>query len=324
MKFPGSTVVYTHGGGRLGNQVLRCAHWLAWAMDYEDKAAVVNVAFWPYAALFEGSWRHPGCASSGRWPVADYPALARRLLPARALEVLEPRAQHAIHALGLCVPGVQRIGRRWVHDEVIDLDGDGFFERIEPFRVTTCSGWRIAGRDRLRRRRDEMRAYFRPTPGEAGLAREFVGLQRARFGRVVGVMIRQGDYMQWQGGRFGYSTSDYARRMHEFLAVEGGAGTGILIASDTWQEPSHFAGLPHVFSRGSVNAGGAAISSFADLAECDLILSPPSTFSAAAAFVGGRPLWPINTRSQTLQRSQVLADALLDAPGDPIYSQVVQ
>ena len=27
------TVIYTHGGGRLGNQVLRLAHWVAWVRE---------------------------------------------------------------------------------------------------------------------------------------------------------------------------------------------------------------------------------------------------------------------------------------------------
>lgn len=316
-------LVYTHGGGRMGNQVLRWAHWLAWAMDYPDRVGIVNLAFWPYARFFEGSSAHPGCVYPGDNAALDFFASARARVPEWVLEKGEWRAQQVVHALGLCVPGVGRIGRRLVHDERITLDGDGFVERLSAHRVTTCAGWTIAGWERVRRRREELRAYFRPAGGEGRRAKEFVAALRARFGRVIGVLIRQGDYMEWHGGRFGYSSDEYARWMREALALEGG-GAVFLIASDTVQDPALFAGLPHVFSSGSANAGGSAIASFAELAECDLILSPPSTFSATAAFVGGIPLWPVGGRGQILAKEQILADGLLDAAKDPICSLVVK
>jgi hypothetical protein len=316
-------VVYTHGGGRMGNQLLRWAHWLAWAMDYPDQAGVVNLAFWPYARFFEGSVGQPGCVFPGRSAALDFLASVSGRLPDWFLARAEWRAQHAVHALGACVPGLARIGRRRDHREAICLEGHDFFERLSGHRVTTCAGWAIAGWGRVRRRRDELRAFFRPA-GEVGRrSREFVAAQRARFGKVVGVLIRQGDYMQWQGGRFGYPSSEYVEWLRELLALEGGR-VGFLIASDTWQDPALFEGLPHVFSGGSANAGGPAIASFAELAECDLVLSPPSTFSASAAFVGGRPFWPLCVRGQGLDKTQILADGWLDAANHPVCATVVK
>lgn len=316
-------LIYTHGGGRMGNQVLRAAHWLAWAMDYPDRAGVVNLAFWPYARFFEGSCAHRGCVYPGRSAAMDFLASVRDRLPEWFLNKAEWRTQHLVHSLGLYLPGAQRIGRRLGHDQRIDLEGDAFIDRLSGHRVTTCSGWGIAGWSRVRRRREELRAYFRPAGGMAMRAREFVAGRRARFGTVIGVLIRQGDYMTWRGGRFGYPTTEYVRWMRELLALEGG-GAGFLIASDTRQDPALFAGLPHVFSSGSVNAGGPAMASFAELAECDVVLSPPSTFSSTAAFVGGRPLWPVCERGQVLAKGQILADGLLDAAKHPICSTVVQ
>jgi hypothetical protein len=316
-------LVYTHGGGRMGNQVLRWAHWLAWAMDYPDQVGVLNLAFWPYARFFEGSSAQPCCLFPSQSETLDFLASARRHLPDWFLARAEWRAQHAVHALGACVPGLGRIGRRWDNHEAISLEGHDFFERLRDRRVTTCAGWEITGWSRVRRRRDELRAYFRPA-GEVGRrSREFVAEQRARFGKVVGVLIRQGDYMQWQRGRFGYPTNKYVEWMKEFSSLNGGR-VGFLIASDTWQNPALFEGLPHVFSGGSVNVGGPAIVSFAELAECDLVLSPPSTFSATAAFVGGRPFWPLCVPEQTLDASQILADGWLDATNHPVCATVVK
>ncbi len=318
-----SWVIYTHGGGRMGNQVLRWAHWLAWAMDFSERVGVVNLSFWPYASFFEGTCERPGCSSPPN-AVLDRFVAWRDRLPEWFLHRAEWRAQQLVHALGACVPGAARIGRRWPPDLRIDLDGDRFVDRVGAHRVSTCAGWEIAGWERVRRRREELRAYFRPAGEHARRARDFVAAQRARFGRVVGVLIRQGDYMTWRDGCFGYPSSRYARWMHEYLALEGGGGAGFLIASDTTQDPACFAGLPHVFSSGSANAGGPAIASFAELAECDLVLSPPSTFSATAAFVGGRPLLPLCDEEQVLAREQILAEALLDAAKHPICSLVVK
>lgn len=317
-------LVYTHGGGRLGNQMLRWAHWLAWAKDYPDDVGVVNPVFWPYAPFFEGTFRHPGCVFPGSSAVADALATGRAHVPSWVLHRAEWRTQHLVHALGLCVPGIQRIGKRVKHDEHIDLDGDAFFQRVSSHRVTTCAGWRIAGWDRLRKRQEELRAYFQPAGEQAMRAEDFIAKQRARFGRLVGVLIRQGDYMIWRDGRFGYPAEDYAAWMREVLKLEGGDGVGFVITSDTKQDPALFAGLPHVFSSGSANEGGPAIASFAELAGCDIVLGPPSTFAAMAAFVGNRPLWPLYARGQVLSRGQILHDALLDATVDPIYSEVVK
>lgn len=318
-----SWLVYTHGGGRLGNQVLRWAHWMAWARDFPERVGVVNLAFWPYAQLFEGSCRRLGCAQPGNIAALDRLAAARDCLPEWILSKVEWRAQHVVHALGQCVPGAERLGRRLEHDLRIDLDGEGFADWLSGNRVTTCAGWRIAGWERVRRRREELRAYFRPAGGRAQQARDFVSALRARWGRVIGVLIRQGDYLTWQGGRFGYPTFEYVRWMREILEMERGR-VGFLIASDTVQETARFAGLPHAFSNGSANAGGPAIASFAELAECDVVLSPPSTFAATAAFVGGRPLWPVCERGQVLAREQILAEGLLDAAKHPICSLVVK
>lgn len=324
MKEPRSWVVYTHGGGRLGNQVLRWAHWLAWAMDYPDRAGVLNLSFWPYASFFAGSRENRGSLFPGESRALHRLVSVRDRLPAWLLERTEWRVQQLAHTLGACVPGAARIGRRWPADEQINLEGDTFVERVCRHRVNTCAGWRIAGWERVRRRRERLRAYFQPAGEHARRAREFVTGQRARFGRVFGILIRQGDYMTWRDGRFGYSTEDYVAWMRELLALEGGGGAGFLIASDTWQDPARFADVPHVFSSGSANAGGPAIRSFAELAECDLVVSPPSTFSAAAAFVGGKPFWPLCSRDQVLAREQVLADALLDAAKHPVCSLVVK
>ena len=116
-------VIYTHGGGRLGNQVLRAAHWIAWALENAGEVEVLNFAFWPYADCF-ATWReHPGCVfplCAGR---AD--RLARRWaeLPRALQGALEhkTRLQRVVQAAGRIWPGwqaVDQIGRASCRERV--------------------------------------------------------------------------------------------------------------------------------------------------------------------------------------------------------------
>ena len=43
----GSTVIFTHGGGRFGNQLLQFGHLIALTED-QRHLSLVNCSFWPY------------------------------------------------------------------------------------------------------------------------------------------------------------------------------------------------------------------------------------------------------------------------------------
>ncbi len=296
----------------MGNQIIRAAHWLAWAMDYPDDIRLVNLAFWPYASSFQGTVDWPGCAYPSAIKGLDDLARLRSHLPGWFLDKAERRFQHLVHAVGAVLPGMQRLDDCPDGAAGINLDGDDFYQRVVLKRVTTCAGWNITGWSRVRHHQNELRAFFRPHNPVAAKAAAFVAGLRERCDRVVGVFIRQGDYMTWQGGRFGFSTLHYVRWMRQVLDIESGHRVCFLITSDTWQDPGQFAGLPYVFSNGSKNAGGSAITSFAEMSECDLILTPPSTFSSAAAFVGKCPLWPVVRPDQSLSSDQIEHNVLLD------------
>src|SRR4051812_24420766 len=111
MNPPRHTVIYTHGGGRLGNQVMRFAHWMAWAGAHASEVEVINFAFWPFAHYF-AVWRdHPGCVYPLRKGRADWLARRRAGLPRRVREWTEERSrlQRVVQAAGHWRPGWQAI-----------------------------------------------------------------------------------------------------------------------------------------------------------------------------------------------------------------------
>jgi hypothetical protein len=323
---PAHTVIYTHGGGRLGNQVIRFAHWIAWARASGGEFEVLNVAFWPYAGNF-ALWReHPGCVFPVRPGRADRWARRRAGWPRLLGGWTEDnnRFLRVVQEAGRWWPGWQDISLDITKGESIDLEDPAFFARVAQSRVTTCCGWRIASWRLVAEQQAELRAFFQPAPAPARIAADFLAGLRARHDLVIGVFIRQSDYRQWHDGRFLFDTPRYAGWIRQLLDLHPGRRVAIVVASEVWQDPALFAGLPVHFATGSVNAGGHSFESWVELSLCDLVLSPPSTFSTTAAWISAVPLWPVTAADQELAPGQLLQDPLIDASRHPVFSRSVR
>lgn len=323
---PPHTVIYTHGGGRLGNQVVRFLHWMAWTRAHPGRVEVLNHAFWPYADYFSRWREHPGCLFPVRPGRAD--RLARRwsALPRRLHTFGEARHRLArvVHATGRWRPGWQALALDVPQGEKFDLEDPGFLALVARRTVTTCSGWNIAGWRLVAEQQAELREYFRPAPEFAYRAAEFMAELRRGHDVVIGLFIRQSDYKVWHDGRFYFPTGQYAAWIRQLLDLHGGRRVAIVVASEERQDPAHFAGLPVFFATGTPNAGGVWFESWAELALCDFVVSPPSTFAATAAFLGGVPLWPLAAAGQVLAFDQLISDGLIGAARHPVFSLAVK
>jgi hypothetical protein len=318
------TVLYTHGGGRLGNQLLRLAHWMAWAREHEGEVEVIDMAFWPYAGFFQQWKSHPACVYPVRPHRLDSTARRFRRLPGWLGRRGEWRLQRAVHATGRWWPGWQAVELDDPAEEAIDLESPAFFSSVAKHRVTTCAGWKISGWNFFAKHRAALRESFRPESAFAGSAEKFMAPLRDKYDVLAGLLIRQGDYRVWHEGRFNFSARTHAGWIRQLLDLHPGRRVAFVLACDERQEPSDFAGLPCYFASGSANAGGHWFESFLELSLCDFVLSPPSTFGAMAAFVGGRPLWPLLAPEQPLAFDQIIADALPGAAAHPLFGLSVK
>jgi hypothetical protein len=318
------TVIYTHGGGRLGNQLLRFAHWIAWAREHEGEVEVIDMAFWPYAEFFQQWKRHPSCVYPVRSHLLD--ALARhfRWQPVSFGRRGERRWQRVVHANGRWWPGWRAVALDDQAGESIDLESPDFFSDVARRRVTTCAGWRISSWNLFAKHQIALRECFRPESVFAGRAENFIAPLRREYDVLAGLLIRQGDYRVWHEGRFCFSAGTYAGWIRQLLDLHPGRRVAVVIACDERQELSDFAGLPCYFASGSVNIDGHWFESFAELSLCDFVLSPPSTFGAMAAFVGGLPLWPLLAKEQSLAFDQIITDALPGAAIHPVFGLSVR
>jgi len=322
---PQHSVIYTGGGGRLGNQLIRCAHWLAWARAQAGNVEVINLAFWPFAEYFTTWNDNRGCIfPQRRSDTADLTARLSAHLPPWLRMRMEWRWQKFVQNTGRWWPRWQSISLKDDAGEEIDLDSPLFAARISRCRVTTCQGWKIAGWQHFSKQQAELRKFFVPTSPFLLQAREFVANLRRNHDLVAGLLIRQTDYRQWSDGKFYFSGPQYATWLRQLLDLYAPKRVAVVIAGDEWQDPALFAELPCYFASGSANAGGHWFESFVQLSICDFVMSPPSTFSTAAAFVGNIPLWPLVEANQELACDQMMADSMIDAARHPIFSAAVK
>jgi hypothetical protein len=323
---PAHTVIYTHGGGRLGNQVLRFAHWIAWARTQPGEVEVLNLAFWPYARFFAEWQAHPGCLYPVRGGWADRLARWRSALPGWLREMSEKntRLPRVVQAAGHWWPGWGAVELDIVREESADLADPRFCATVTRHAVTTCCGWKIASWPMVATQQSDLRPFFRPAVPYARPAEAFIGGLRAQHDLVVGVFIRQSDYREWNDGRFWFPTTQYAAWIRQLLDLHPGRRVAFVVASEVRQDPAVFAGLPVHFATGSVNAGGPWFESWVELSLCDFIVSPPSTFSATAAWLGAVPLWPVGAADQVMAFNQLIGDGLVGAARHPVFSLAVK
>jgi hypothetical protein len=319
-------VIYTHGAGRLGNQVLRFLHWIAWVRANEGAVDVLDLAFWQTAQYFSVWSEHPGCVFPVRTGGADRLARLLAMLPEPVLRFSDNRwlVQRAVHRLGKTWPRGQAIRLNDQAGEQIELEGPQFLLRVQDRPLTTCAGWRIACWNYVAEQQNELRAWFRPAAQWRTRGEEFISKLRTKHDLVVGMQIRQTDYRIWHDGRFCFPTSQYARWIRQLLDLHPGKNVVVVIASEAWQDPQELAGLPYVFAPGARNLAGHWFDSFVALSLCDFVVCPPSTFSATAAFVGRTALLPITSGDQELTLRDMLPDALIDGARHPIFSLAVK
>jgi len=257
--------------GQLGNRLLLFAHLIAFAQEHH--LTVVNLAFEEYAPLFQATRGDLFC----RYPPARSrlkPTARRRhwlfRLAARALR--EAQARH--------LPFVRAC--RLADDQTLLLDAE--FAQAARRGVVLIGGWLFRRSDGFSGSTLALREYFRPTEPAPGNIRRVVQSARAGHDLLIGVHLRQGDYRDYEGGRYFYTAAQYAALMGKAAALFAPRRAAFLLCSDAAQDAAAFAGFPVTFGSGNL------VEDMYALAGCDYLLGPPSTFTGWASFYGEVPL----------------------------------
>lgn len=262
--------------GQLGNRLLLYSHLIACAREHDLK--IVNVSFYDYANLFEST-------SEVTYP--QYPPLVS---PSRIWRWKWPRAvvyryvkRFADLAVRLrCTNYPVKLIRLYTHDS-IDLSSTEFLDIARRRRLVLLQGWRYRNEAVVRKHADAIRDYFQPLAEHRENVARAVKEARGDADVLVGVHIRHGDFAEYAGGKFFYTTSQYADMMRQMQSQLAPKKVRFLACSNAPQDMKEFGDLPVTMGPGHL------LEDMYSLAGCDYIFGAPSTYTIWASFFGQVP-----------------------------------
>ena len=112
---------------------------------------------------------------------------------------------------------------------------------------------------------------------------------------IIGIVIRHGDYKHWKNGKYFLETSIYHRWMIESEKLFSPKKVGFFVASDEQQDLSIFSNQNIVFRLGN------PIPNLYSLANCDFMISVPSSFAGWSHFIGKVPCLTIDNNVRRIK-----------------------
>jgi len=298
-------IVFTHGGGRLGNQIINQINLLSFWLENKGDFCVANLSFSRYAPEYfgdrdecflgevrldasvntilklfgDGFDQSPGHKLKNFWNTL-------RCISLHGLASVRSDAQSILSGSTIKrgVPG-RKVGS-------LNLDDASDLRLLQARNLTMLAGWGVRSWRLVRKHRETIRNRVTPNRRYMQSAEQFVSRLRSKADRVIGVLIRQSDYRTWNDGKYYFNTTQYAEWMNQIDQRMEGKNL-FVIASEVSQPVDAFQDVPSVFATGEAVGDGHYLESFAELALCDLVMTPPSTFSTLAAFLGDVPIVPL-------------------------------
>lgn len=278
-------VIIGKRAGQLGNRLFVFAHIIANAIEYNYE--VQNPSFYGYSQYFLGTRNDFFCR---------YPARKSRLI-CLALEVYFYRfINKLVLPLSIFNP-VSKLLNLTFLDITSKTHSEECYDMTNPDYIklaTSCNmliikdPWLFRDFTNLKKHADQVRTFFTPIEKHAAAVSRLVSKARKGSDMLVGVHIRQGDYKRWQGGKYYFTTSEYAEVMRRFAASMPEKRIKFLICSNEKQDEGLFQGLNYIAGNNH------QLEDMYAFAQCDFLIGPPSTYTAWASFYGSVPLFTLN------------------------------
>jgi len=318
-------IIFTHGGGRLANQLISHAHLLAFCMEHKGTFSLFNAALWPWREQLKYTVGFDGAAGP-KWPAQ----LCQSLLQVRAGKSGHWSALRITYRAASYLPdtactqtaeiaAVQPVCARIVPN--IDLASSADTALLERAPTHLLGGWAIRSWPLVAQRRHDVLDRMRPAPAIAESAARLVTLARADCDMLIGVHVRRGDYRTYRNGQFFYEPSQYVRWMHQMRERHAHRGrVGFLVCSDENLTQTDFQGL-QVRTAWDFESILPPLRDNAALAMCDLLIAPPSTFALWAAFSGGIPMLALTSAAQDAGSEPFIRDSFFDWLTHPLSTE---
>jgi len=275
--------------GQLGNRLFQYATCLA--ASFELGFPIWNPALADYANFFPELSSDFFCRPN--MELASDFSRARAFFCSALDRLSAPFFLPLWDALGVKVLDISRSHDS--QDLEFDLTGSAFQKLLDYGRPILLKGWKFRAHRSLRTHREKILPLFRIGDDLQAMVSETMKAPHAAADLVIGVHVRRGDYAGFLGGKYFFDWNDYARWLHEAVALWPDRKVAFLICSNEANaEWMNQIGLP-VFS-----GPGAPVTDLYALASCNFLMGPPSTFTLWASYFGGAPLHMLECAGQAL------------------------
>ena len=276
-------IIATRQYGQLGNRLRLYAHLMAAAIEYDVTLYFPHLN--EYACYFPSVANDYWCRYPR--PSADQsPASSEN--ESKTSDLVRRLICKQVYLTGRVLSHL-RLERfpahvvRLRHRENCILHEPEFRRQAQSRRPVLVAGWKFRSAPLLAKHAAAVRTHFQIAPEHQANIQESLAPLRRTGKRIVGVHIRHGDYRTWKDGRYYYPIEDYAATMRLIAEQNQAQQTTFLVCGNSNLTQQDFAGLDVHFPTGHL------IEDMYSLAEVDLIIGPPSTFSAWSAFMGQVP-----------------------------------
>jgi hypothetical protein len=272
--------------GDLGNRLYLFANFIAFAMEHD--AIILNPAFRLWRNAFVGT--RPGA-------LACYPPAP---LPHFPGDHFERFVQEMVWA-GESIASSSLSTRKWASisingDECCNLDNPEFAQWALNKHVIFANGWKFLSSEYMKAHNKAMKSYFGRVIDKSRNSPPLAQNLRSDCDLVVGVLIRHGDYRNWEKGRYFFPTSTYVRWIRETKELFRNHKVGFIITGNDDIPPEGIEDIPHLFlSHRDPDTRFM-------LSECDYIIAPVSTFAGFAAYIGEVPIFTLSSEKVTIRK----------------------
>lgn len=275
--------------GRLCNRLFNSAHVLASAIEHKHQ--FVNLAFYDYACYFQSTSQDIFCRFPIQSSFIQNHSKVGKLLYYVAY-MLSTLFRY-LESIGIKFNKLKTVSASEYKDGC-NLDNILPNEIANSNQVVFFQGFPILAFNSLEKHGDEVRKYFTPSTIYLNNIRALIADLRKDCDLLIGVVIRHGDYREYLSGRYFYTLDKYSQFMQQLQSAFPDKKLKFLICSDDNQNLSAFENFDFYFRSGHM------IENLYSLAECDYIISPPSTYGMWASFFGKVPLYIIQDPEKSI------------------------
>jgi hypothetical protein len=272
--------------GRLGNLLLQYTNLIAFAEEHQ--ATILNPSFFDYNHYFLGTHKDF---------LSRYPSHNSLNLP-RPLRVCFYKLLRFADQSGILanLPGSTFIDLP-IHDDY-HLDSPEFLDLFHHSKhIFLRRTWRSIYRLKNRHHIEKARTFFQLVPHRARRVQNFIDQVKSRSDILIGVHIRQTDFRDHRGGKYYFTTPQYAALMAKTAALFLNQAVAFVICSDSPQSPENFPSLKTHFPEPE------HVEDLFILASCDYIIGPAiSSYCAIASMFGSKPRLSLESSEQTLRK----------------------